>query len=57
MNVENHIHVSLFDLTLLLMFTGVGGLFKGVVPRVIWISIGGFIFLGTYELSKNLIKI
>ena len=41
----------------LLMFTGVGGLFKGLVPMVIWIGIGGFIFLETYELSKNLIKI
>lgn len=25
--------------------------FKGIVPRVAWISLGGFIFLGTYEKS------
>lgn len=28
---------------------GVRGLFAGVVPRVIWISAGAFIFLGSYE--------
>ena len=24
-------------------------LFAGVVPRVLWISFGGFVFLGAYE--------
>ena len=24
-------------------------LFAGVVPRVLWISLGGFVFLGAYE--------
>lgn len=28
---------------------GVQGLFAGVVPRVLWISLGGAIFLGVYE--------
>ncbi|BFZ12693.1 hypothetical protein BsWGS_15732 [Bradybaena similaris] len=28
---------------------GIRGLFAGIVPRVIWISIGGSIFLGVYE--------
>jgi solute carrier family 25 S-adenosylmethionine transporter 26 len=28
---------------------GVRGLFAGVVPRVIWISVGAAIFLGSYE--------
>lgn len=28
---------------------GVGGLFAGVVPRVLWISVGAAIFLGSYE--------
>lgn len=28
---------------------GVKGLFAGVLPRSLWISIGGFLFLGTYE--------
>lgn len=31
---------------------GVKGLFAGVVPRVIWISIGGSVFLGVYEKVK-----
>ncbi|XP_072328412.1 mitochondrial S-adenosylmethionine carrier protein isoform X1 [Scyliorhinus torazame] len=28
---------------------GISGLFSGIVPRVAWISLGGFIFLGTYD--------
>nr|XP_039267881.1 S-adenosylmethionine mitochondrial carrier protein-like [Styela clava]XP_039267882.1 S-adenosylmethionine mitochondrial carrier protein-like [Styela clava] len=32
---------------------GARGLFAGVVPRVMWISIGGFIFLGTYDLVSS----
>ena len=32
-----------------------GKLFAGVVPRVMWISIGGFIFFGAYEKTKCLI--
>ena len=28
---------------------GIQGLFSGAVPRVCWISIGGFIFLGVYD--------
>ncbi|XP_052063106.1 S-adenosylmethionine mitochondrial carrier protein-like isoform X2 [Mytilus californianus] len=31
---------------------GVKGLFAGIIPRVIWISIGGAIFLGVYEKVK-----
>ncbi|KAJ1918485.1 S-adenosylmethionine transporter [Mycoemilia scoparia] len=33
---------------------GVSALFKGVVPRTIWISIGGCIFLGAYEKAKSM---
>ncbi len=29
------------------------GLFKGFAPRVVWISVGGAIFLGTYQWAKN----
>ena len=29
--------------------SGIQGLFSGAVPRVCWISIGGFIFLGVYD--------
>jgi solute carrier family 25 S-adenosylmethionine transporter 26 len=28
-------------------------LFRGIVPRVTWISIGGAIFLGVYERAKQ----
>jgi len=28
---------------------GFSRIFSGIVPRVVWISIGGFVFLGTYE--------
>ncbi|KAJ1931295.1 S-adenosylmethionine transporter, partial [Linderina pennispora] len=31
---------------------GFRALFSGVVPRTIWISIGGFVFLGSYEKVK-----
>lgn len=30
---------------------GAKGLFKGVVPRTIWISLGGAVFLGSFELG------
>lgn len=30
-------------------------LFRGVVPRVTWISIGGAIFLGVYERAKKVL--
>ena len=32
---------------------GVATLFSGIGPRVAWISIGGFIFFGTYEFAKK----
>jgi solute carrier family 25 S-adenosylmethionine transporter 26 len=32
---------------------GVRALFSGIGPRVIWISIGGSIFLGVYEKAKK----
>eukprot|EP00058_Branchiostoma_floridae_P021208 XP_002606698.1 hypothetical protein BRAFLDRAFT_72535 [Branchiostoma floridae] len=31
---------------------GMRGLFAGVGPRTLWISLGGFIFLGVYDKSK-----
>ncbi|KAI9098156.1 S-adenosylmethionine transporter [Phlyctochytrium arcticum] len=34
---------------------GPGKLFAGIGPRVLWISIGGSIFLGVYEAVKNLL--
>ncbi|TPX36150.1 hypothetical protein SmJEL517_g01410 [Synchytrium microbalum] len=32
---------------------GWGRLFSGIVPRVLWISLGGSIFLGVYEVAKT----
>lgn len=34
---------------------GVPALWKGVVPRVIWLSLGGAVFLGVYEAAKGAI--
>jgi solute carrier family 25 S-adenosylmethionine transporter 26 len=31
---------------------GIGSLFKGILPRVVWISAGGLVWLGTYEFVK-----
>lgn len=31
---------------------GASALFKGIGPRVVWISIGGAIFLGAFDFAK-----
>jgi solute carrier family 25 S-adenosylmethionine transporter 26 len=36
--------------------SGPRGLFAGVVPRTMWISIGGAVFLGSYQWSWNAMK-
>jgi len=35
---------------------GAGALFKGIGPRVIWISVGGAIFLGAWDLAKGVLE-
>ena len=35
---------------------GVAKLFSGLQPRVMWISIGGFVFLGSYEAYRNMMQ-
>ena len=35
---------------------GPGALMKGAIPRTIWISAGGFIFLGTYEFCVSFLQ-
>ena len=35
---------------------GASALFSGVVPRTMWISLGGAIFFGVYEYVKARIK-
>jgi solute carrier family 25 (mitochondrial S-adenosylmethionine transporter), member 26 len=32
---------------------GASALFRGIGPRVLWISAGGAVFLGAYELAKD----
>lgn len=34
---------------------GLSGLFAGLLPRVAWISLGGFIFLGAYDKARHLL--
>jgi solute carrier family 25 S-adenosylmethionine transporter 26 len=34
---------------------GFGTLFSGIQPRVMWISIGGFVFFGAYEGAKSML--
>lgn len=35
---------------------GLGGLFSGIVPRVMWITLGGAIFFGFYDLTSRILK-
>ncbi|XP_041348608.1 S-adenosylmethionine mitochondrial carrier protein-like [Gigantopelta aegis] len=46
----------LYTLRQIRLQRGIKGLFAGVVPRVIWISIGGAIFLGVYEEVKIILN-
>ena len=32
---------------------GLGRFFAGVGPRTLWISIGGFVFFGMYEMARE----
>ncbi|CDW57758.1 S adenosylmethionine mitochondrial carrier [Trichuris trichiura] len=34
---------------------GFASLFAGVVPRVLWLTIGGFVFLGSYDFANSLL--
>lgn len=33
---------------------GLFRLFSGVIPRTLWITLGGFVFFGTYEMAKQM---
>ena len=35
---------------------GTSALWKGIQPRVVWITIGGFVFFGSYEQAKSLVS-
>lgn len=43
-------------LTIITREEGFSALYSGVVPRVMWISLGGFIFFGGYEGSKEILR-
>jgi solute carrier family 25 S-adenosylmethionine transporter 26 len=36
--------------------SGTGALFAGIAPRVMWISIGGAVFLGSYQWASNMLR-
>ena len=42
----------IFALEVILKENGIKGLFAGVTPRTLWISIGGAVFFGVYEKMK-----
>lgn len=35
---------------------GIKGMFAGFVPRVLWITLGGAIFFGFYDLTTRLLQ-
>jgi len=35
---------------------GQAALWSGIHPRVVWIGIGGFVFFGAYEASRELVE-
>ncbi|KAA0188955.1 hypothetical protein HAZT_HAZT003572, partial [Hyalella azteca] len=43
-------------LKLVVSESGIPGLFAGVVPRTLWMSIGGFIFLGVYAQASAVLS-
>ena len=40
-------------LTRIIRKNGPQAFFAGIGPRVLWISVGGFVFLGSYQLAQN----
>ena len=44
-------------LKLILKGDGPSAFFAGLIPRVIWISAGGFVFLGSYQLANNALSV
>ena len=46
---------ALFAMKTVVAEKGIKGLFAGIGPRVAWISIGGALFLGVYDLSVSLL--
>ena len=46
---------ALFAMKTVVAERGIKGLFAGIGPRVAWISIGGALFLGVYDLSVSIL--
>ena len=46
---------AIFAMKVVYAENGVRGLFAGVTPRVAWISIGGALFLGIYDLCVSML--
>ena len=54
---QNRVYAGVIDCTRkIVLEEGMGGLFKGVGPRVTWISIGGAVFFGALEKAKSLLE-
>ena len=51
-----HYHGVRDVLSRLLATEGPKALLNGIQPRVFWISIGGFVFFGSYEFSKSVVR-
>ncbi|GLH16423.1 Mitochondrial uncoupling protein 4C [Gryllus bimaculatus] len=48
---QQKLHNVLMDIY---MTKGIKGLFAGIIPRVLWITLGGGVFFGSYELFVDL---
>ena len=59
-SARTHTHTIIFSMSLPTLtsgFVAVCRLFAGILPRVLWISFGGFIFLGSYQKIWQLLQI
>lgn len=55
-NTGEKIPNPVFIITSVYRQNGMGGVFAGFVPRVMWITLGGAIFFGSYDLSTKVVK-
>ena len=44
----------IYAINTILQERGVKGILAGIVPRTLWISIGGAVFFGVYEKTKKI---
>ncbi|KAI9136103.1 mitochondrial carrier domain-containing protein [Paraphysoderma sedebokerense] len=56
-NIRNTYYHGVFStFRIIIAEDGVRALFRGLGPRVVWISMGGFVFLGVYEKVKSMLE-